>query len=79
MMKQKESQPFVTWCALIWDMWREKADNETFKELYYFIGNLVIENFSGISRDWLKLIAYAQYRYFGEPSFRGKGKSTIRE
>lgn len=66
MMREANPDPFVTWCALMWDIWLQDQDEEILNRLYILVVELVPEGFSGISREWIHLIAHAVYRYKGK-------------
>jgi hypothetical protein len=65
MMRIGEPDLFVTWCVLMWDLWLQAPDEDILNRLFSLIVNLVPDGFSGVNRDWIRLMAYAIFRFKG--------------
>ena len=69
MMRIGEPDLFVTWFALMWDLWLRDRDKAVLDELFELAVNLNINGFTGISRDWIHLITWALCRVKGKPNY----------
>jgi len=69
MMRIGEPDLFVTWCALMWDLWLRDRDEADLDKLFELAVSLNISGFSGVGRDWIRLISWALCRIKGKPDY----------